>query len=347
MQDVPRSSLLGRLASSGWFMRRAEVTTTTSMTMLLRDEPFKRSFLADLTQRTGVNLEAVHWFDAEIIHLDGGRVDIEGVDDAGTPLVMIEAKIGHYVTHGQVLSYLEDQDRRLDEGQHGVFVLLVPTSRRLEAELALSTAKEILERDTNTSVTAIVLTWQDVIDTWERALADSDPSPTFDSPHVDLHQFTELCRAFGGLGNADAIMSEWQRRAEIWMPIVDAITRSLSSGPLLPMVTRGNYAPYRYISTDVEGIFVAVGVQQQFADEGQTPLWMRFHKVTAKDFGGISAIRTNLAKSAFAPALRFDGGHVWIALEIDETLTDEQLVTAIVDQYTAVLEIAVSTDPRT
>lgn len=346
MADTARTSLIGRLASSGWFMRRAEVTTTTSMTMLLRDEPFKRSFLNDLTARTDVNLESVTRFDAEIIHLDGGRVDIEGVDDAGTPLVMIEAKIGHYVTHGQVLSYLEDQHRRLGEEQHGVFVLLVPKSRQLEAELAISTAQENLERGRNTSVKAIVLTWQDVIDTWERALADSDPSPTFDSPHVDLHQFIELCRAFGGLGSADANMSEWQRRAEVWMPIVDAITRSVSSGPLLPMVTRGNYAPYRYIGTAIEGIFAAVGVQQQFAGEGQTPLWMRFHKATAKNLGGISTIRAKLAKSAFARALRFDGGHVWIALEIDETLTDEQLVTAIVDQCTTVLEIAITTEPH-
>lgn len=345
MQNSSRTSLLGRLATSGWFTRRAEVTTTTSMTMLLRDEPFKQSFLELLTSRTGTDLSAVSWFDAEIIHLDGGRVDIEGVDDAGTPLIMVEAKIGHYLTYGQVTSYLDDQARRLQAikpaseqaGQQGVFVLLVPSRRAIEAERTLDAARA----DMPNTITALVLTWQDIIATWEHALADSSPSPSFDSPHVDLHQFTELCRAFGGLSDPSTDKTAWQLRAETWLPVVDEVTRQLSHQAPLPLVTRGDYAPYRYVATRVDDLYAAFGLQQRFADEGLSPLWMRFHKVTGKSSGGLANIRARLAQSAFAPSLRFDNGHVWIPIAVDEHLTEAELVKSLADQCITIIAQAI------
>jgi len=340
MNEVRRISLLGRLASSGWFMRRAEVTSTTSMTMLLRDEPFRTSFLSNLSERTGVRLDAVNWFDSEIIHLDGGRVDIEGSDDEGNPLVMIEAKINHHITRGQIDAYIEDQTRRLAAGVSGVFVLLVPEHRRREAELALQSHRaELSAAPSKTRIESLVLTWHDTINLWEEVLSAHDASAALDSPHVDLHQFAELCRAFGGLRVSVHEASEKNIRRDIWLPIVDAVTREVSFREVMPIVSRTGYAPSRYITTPIWDLFGAVGVQNAFADEGLTPLWVRFNRATGKSVGGIERIRSILLQSSYAPSLRFEDKHVWLPLEIDETLPESELVTSLSDQYRSISAI--------
>ena len=137
-----RRALLGRIAEFGWFMQQGEPAATQALAMLLEDEPLREAFVRDLEDRTGTDLNAVSYFVPEAVHEDGARPDLEGLDDEGQPLIVVEAKFWAALEQGQVRSYLADQASRLGASVQGVFVLLVPTSRVEEAQSVLNEATE-------------------------------------------------------------------------------------------------------------------------------------------------------------------------------------------------------------
>jgi hypothetical protein len=137
-----RRALLGRIAEFGWFMQQGEPAATQALAMLLEDEPLREAFLRALEDRTGANLNAVSYFVPEAVHEDGARPDLEGLDDEGQPLIVVEAKFWAALEQGQVRSYLADQVSRLGAGVQGVFVLVVPTSRADVAQGVLNEATQ-------------------------------------------------------------------------------------------------------------------------------------------------------------------------------------------------------------
>src|SRR5664279_4737819 len=114
MTSSGRRALLGRLAGLGWFNRRGEVAATQALAILLDEPLLREAVLRLLTVRTEIDLSAVRRFQAEAVHDDGGRPDLEGVTDDGFPLVMVEAKFGAPLTVKQLRSYFDDQARRLE-----------------------------------------------------------------------------------------------------------------------------------------------------------------------------------------------------------------------------------------
>lgn len=339
--STKRKSLLGRLAGTGWFSRRAEVTATMSMTLLLEEELFKRSFLRALTKETGVDLHSVSSFHAESVLADGNRVDVEGVDANGRPLVMVEAKFGALLTGGQIGGYFEDQSQRLGAGSAGVLVVLVPDYRVHEARLLIESLSAVGSTGVGRgTVSVVTMTWRGIVQLWERELEESKVERLLESPHADLAQFEELCLAFGGMKSEGQVPSEWERLGERFLPVIDAVTSRLSEGKRLPLVTTSAFAPSRYVESNLPGLFGALGIHQVLSDDERFPLWLRFHRDTGKEDGGIATIRARFTNSKYANRMRTDDGHVWIPMDVDEQLDDLGLVSSLIDECRELLKIA-------
>jgi hypothetical protein len=161
-ENRQREPLLGRLAALGWFTQNGGVAATQAVAMLLEQPQLRDALLRRLAQITETELAwvALH-FQAELVHDDLARPDLEGRDSRGRPLVVIEAKFGGRLTTAQLRAYLAYQVARLDAGVRGGLVVLVPSYRRPEAEAVLSTVgNEARERSASTpSVATAVLTW--------------------------------------------------------------------------------------------------------------------------------------------------------------------------------------------
>lgn len=185
------------------------------------------------------------------------------------------------------------------------------------------------------------MTWQQLLQEWSNAVDESGGEDAFGTPQADLAQFAELCTEFGGLRRAFASFSEWELLGERFLPEIDAGTRRLSSGKLLPLVTTSSFAPSGYVESSLPGLFGSLGVERSFNEGGQHPLWFRFHNATGKDHGGIRVIRARFENSDYADDLRTDGGHVWIPLNVDEQLDDLGLIGSLIDECRDLLRIAV------
>jgi hypothetical protein len=85
---------LGRLADLGWFVRHGEVAATHALAVLLEEQQLRDAVLRHLQQITDTDLSAVVSFQAELVHEDLGRPDLEGHDVRGRPLLVVEAKFG-------------------------------------------------------------------------------------------------------------------------------------------------------------------------------------------------------------------------------------------------------------
>src|SRR5690606_20293548 len=106
--------------------------------------------------------------------------------------------------------------------------------------------------------------------------------------------------------------SDWREREEDLRQIVNEVTRRffVHGERVAPMQSEPGYEPLRYFSGGDAARYVAcsVGIGTRFADEGTTPLWLRYHKRTP----GFSLVRARLYGSRFAPSIRTDDGHIWL-----------------------------------
>jgi hypothetical protein len=73
---------------------------------------------------------------------------------------------------------------------------------------------------------------------------------------------------------------------------------------------------------------LAIGLAQRFADEGDPPLWMRYHKAEPQ----FPAIRRILRTSPLWKRAREDDGHVWLPFTIRDDLAGPDLVADLVSQ---------------
>jgi len=334
-----RRALLGRLAALGWFARRGEVATTQAMAMLLDIPELHAATLSLVTERTGVDLSTITRFQAEAVHEDAGRPDLEGLDEEGCPLLMVEAKFGAVMTPGQVRAYVQDQDRRVVD-RRGVVAVLVPPHRVVEAQLLIAQVRdEWASAGLSHGDTAmVVLDWGTLLDRWEAAVAHLPSGP--DSVAADLVQLRELCLTLGGLymrpfGLA-AAGPDWRGRADDLAIIVDQVTRRLlpPDDRTWPVQQEDGYAPFRYLpgGYPMPGSACAVGLSSRFADEGGSTLWLRYHRQTPH----FRAISDRLLATDLRPTVRTDQGHLWLPLTVRADLSGELLVDDLVGQVRAV-----------
>jgi hypothetical protein len=254
-------------------------------------------------------------------------------------VLVVEAKFGAALATGHVWSYLNDQEQRLG-GDVGAFVLLVPANRFGEAERVLDAA--LRERtDEGASaypIAAAVVTWDSWLEAWNDAVRHL-PS-TSDSLAGDLVQLRELCLTMGGLvipplGGA-ALGEGWREREEDLRIFVDQVTARLSdpSSRKLPIVHEAGCDQLRYVPGGYPepGSFCSVGLASRFADQGATPLWLRYHKITTH----FREIRARIMTSAFAEDVRTDDGHLWLPLVVTGELAGHELVDHLVAHVRAV-----------
>lgn len=343
-----RRALLGRIAEFGWFMQQGEPAATQALAMLLEDAPLREAFVRDLEDRTGTNLGAVTYFVPEAVHEDGARPDLEGLDDDGQPLIVVEAKFWAALEQGQVRSYLADQASRLGSGISGVFVLLVPMSRVGEAQSVLNQAT----RDGSSSglpAKTLVLSWDECIRLCEEAIAGLPDAADMGG---DLVQFRAMCTTLGGLVIAPlgsvSFGDAWREREQDLRQLVREVTdHFMPPGSRWPMSSEVGYEHRRYIpgylsnGTVDSGANCSVGIGTRFADEGQTLFWLRYHRRTP-DF---ELVKARLSRSSYAPRMRTDDRHLWLPLDARPDAAGPELVQDLVAQISSIIATASARNP--
>ena len=334
-----RRALLGRLAEFRWFSQQGEPAATRALAMLLEDEPLRMAFVREIEQRSGVPLGAVSYFVAEAVHADGARPDLEGLDDDSKPLIVVEAKFGAHLGEAQIRNYLSDQADRLGKGGTGVLVLLVPSSRVIEAQRVLEAS--------DAGGTGVVVTWDDCITCCEEAAKEL---PNATEIANDLFQFKAMCTTLGGiviapLGNV-ALGKEWRAREEDLRQIVRLATESFVPAEVrVPFGNEPGYEHRRYMpGVRYEGSHqglssCSVGIGSRFVEDGLTPFWLRYHRQTI-DF---AVVKERLSRSSYAAHIRNDDRHLWLPLHADPSMSGNELVQSLEEQIQRII-LAASAD---
>lgn len=343
-----RRALLGRIAEFGWFTQQGEPAATQALKMLLEDEPLKEAIVRELEDHTGVNLREVSYFVAEAVTEDGARPDLEGRNEKGQPLIVVEAKFGASLEQGQVRSYLAHQARHLGTTAQGVFVLLVPTSRVEEAKNVLSLA---MQNDVSSVVASptFILSWDHCIRLLEEAVAGLPDAADIKG---DLVQFRAMCTTLGGLVIAPlgsvSFGDAWREREQDLRQLVQEVTEHFVTPDIRwPMSSEDGYEHRRYFPVRLPDGTVnsdascSVGIATRFADEGQTPFWLRYRRQTP-DF---ELVKAHLSRSSYSPTIRTDDRHLWLPLEARPDAAGPELVQNLVAQISRILATASGQDP--
>lgn len=332
--------LLGHLADLGWFTRNGEVAATQSVNILLRNHVLSQALLQEIQSRTGVDLSSVSHFVTERSDAEAGRPDLEGVDERGRPVLLVEAKFGAPLTGRQLTAYLRHQEKQLGEGTPAVLIALVPDARAAEAARVVEQvlADRQRESEISTAVSAVVVTWDDWLDLWDAALLAE--SPDVEALRGDVRQLRALCEAqqalvIGPLGDA-----AWREREADLRRVCDEVTRkirdvhepSFKVAPLqdelygsIPFLAR-RYFGSGLMTTQESA--ASTGIAVPFADQGGPPLWMRFHKVT----WGFDTIKARLLRSHLGSQIRQDLGHVWVPLPFSEEAAGPDILSELLAQ---------------
>ena len=218
--------------------------------MFQAEHRLEQATLRWLSDLMGVELGSVHHFESEVVHEDGGRADREGLDSQGRPVLMVEAKFGAVLAEGQLVSYLLDQQVRLDGGP-GALVVLVPEARMDRAESMLTSAKALVNVE---AVPVAVVSWDAWMDSWDDVI-DHDTAGDF-LLRSDVSQLRGLVRTLGGLlgrpyaPNSDIPWIQWEQDL---VGLVSEFTREVNGGQGrsagdLPIQSRNTeFAPARYV----------------------------------------------------------------------------------------------------
>lgn len=333
-----RQPLLGALASRAGL---GETFATEALGVLNQDRTIRQSFLGFLEQAVGADLSHVKRISTEVDHRRYGRTDIEGQDTVGRPALIVEAKFGASLTVEQVARYLELQSVECGAARPAL-VLLMPRSRTEDAAHLLRQAEA--HAGASRSATACI-SWSDMLDTLQSALGDAEcGSNSLEADVIQLRALVEARTSFvlGPLGVAAAGTQWMTRRAEL-VGLVDVVTQRLADSLGVargPQIGRRDiaFAPAYYLKLDVPvpETHAAVGLHAGFAAHGSTPMWVRFHRVTG---GGLAVKQLRLSFGQdihYASRVRLDGGHLWVPVELDRSLSDDDLVDAVVRQVDAI-----------
>lgn len=320
-----RTTLLGRLAREGWFTQMGEPAATKCVALMAQDdERLHAATLRWLGELTGVDLSAVRLFVPERVHDDGARPDMEGLDSAGRPLVVVEAKFGAELTEGQLAAYLLDQQARL-AGDAGVLVALMPDSRLDHAADLLTSAVKAMQ---STTIATVAVSWDAWLDNWDAVLVNESPDDF--GLRSDLHQLRGMVRTLGGLlgqpyaPNAEAPWREWETDLAT---LVSEFTREVNeddgyTAAGLPIQSRDPaFSPARYVVAahrDSKNVFLLVGLSSQRADLGETPIWARLaHNDAAPVLSRLRPLFPDGEEDAY--------GQFWIPLTLPNTVGRERV----------------------
>jgi hypothetical protein len=340
-----RQALVGRLAALGWFTQDGEVAATQAVGMLLEEPPLREALLRHLSEVTATDLSSVTSFQAELVHDDLARPDLEGRDGHGRPLLVIEAKFGARLTGAQLQAYTTYLEARLEGGIYGALIVLVPSYRGPEAQAILDTLEiRSVEPDgAAPAVTTTVLTWDDLLGVLDAATQGGAHDE--DGIRCDLRQLRALCRTMAALdipplGLVATGGGGVQDREADLQRLIDEATSGfrLPSGRLLPLALEREFDYYRrYIPGGLpdSDCYCSVGVLGGLADPG-TPFWLRYHR----DTGSYQAVASRIMASRYASDARGDGGHTWLPLRVSADRSGVGLVDELLGQIEAIRTVA-------
>ena len=228
-------------------------------------------------------------------------------------------------------------------------MLLVPASRVEEAQNILNETTQ----DDSTSFVATpttVLSWDDCIRLCEEAVAGLHDACDIGG---DLVQFRAMCTTLGGLVIAPlgrvSFGDEWREREQDLRQLVRESTEHfVQSGIRWPMSSEVGYEHRRYIPGNLSngtvdnGANCSVGIGTRFADEGQTPFWLRYHRRTP-DF---ELVKARLSRSSYSPRMRTDDRHVWLPLDARPDAAGPELVQDLVAQISSIIATASARNPE-
>jgi hypothetical protein len=343
-----RTPLLGRLASLGWFTQNGEVAATQALTMLLTDDVLRHAFIAYAEELTESAFPGIRVFEAERSHEGFGRPDIEGVDAQRQTVIIVEGKFWAPLEVRQVHSYLTHLRRNRNSEQPVGFLVLLPESRESEARRTVAAADTMDTAAREKPVAAGVMTWEGLLNRFDHAAASLEQG--VNSVSADLVQFRGLCATLSGVVIRPVDPNApWRVRQADLERLVDLLTRELlkPGERLLPVVHEAGFDPMRYTYAIDPAIpsglyafpdsYLSIGLAQRFADQGDPPLWMRYHKQTPN----FPAIRQRLRASVVWNGAREDDGHVWLPFTIGEDLAGPDLVADLVAQVWTVQAVLV------
>lgn len=343
---------MGRLAEFGWFTRHGEVAATKAVAMLLEEPALRDALVRRLEELSGTDLGAVVSFQAEVADETFGRPDLEGWDDRGRPLVVMEAKFGARLETGQLQAYMTNQVGRLD-GTRGALVALVPSYRKPEAEANLGTLSNQADEPNSftPSVATGVLTWDELLDVWDDA-AQRFPADERAAVVSDVHQLRALCDTMGALdvvplGLVATGGAGWEGRESDLKRLVDEATGGLRSrsGRVPPFGTEP-WPEFEYYRRYLPGRFPTGGQCSVGVVSGLpgTPFWLRYNRTTPN----FRTFAERIKASRFAAEARGEGGHVWLPLHVSPDRSGATIVGELIDQIEAIRTVgegAMSPEP--
>jgi hypothetical protein len=295
-------------------------------------------------------LGTVVLFHAEVADDRFGRPDLEGWDDRGRPLVVIEAKFGARLEGAQVKAYMINQVARLDGGAAGALVVLVPPYRRAEADAVLSSVGSDAGGPTGVppTLSTAVLTWDELLGVWDKTAAALPPEER-EAVVCDLRQFRELCRTMIGLdipplGPVATGGAGWQDREDDLRRLVDEATaRYRAPGSRLLPIGLERWSGFEYYRRYINGLpgatcDAAVGVVAGLADQ-RTPFWMRYQRTYCE--ASFQIISERIMASQFAGDARAGAGHdVWLPLHVSADRNGAAIVDELVERIDEIRAVA-------
>jgi hypothetical protein len=156
-----------------------------------------------------------------------------------------------------------------------------------------------------------------------------------------------MCTTLGGLVIAPlgrvSFGDEWRHREQDLRQLVrEATEHFITAGTRWPMSSEVGYEHRRYIpgylsdGTVDNGAACSVGIGNRFADEGETPFWLRYHRRTP-DF---ELARARLSRSRYSPRMRTEDRHVWLPLDARPDAAGPELVQDLIAQISSIIAAA-------
>lgn len=310
-----------------------EPAVTQLAKVLLEVPALSAATLGLVRERTGVDTSGVVRWRAETVQVDGGRTDLDAIDDRFRPVVIVEMKFGAALAVGQMVSYLRSQ-AQIMPGEEAALVALVPEPRVPEAERILAQACAEVPEATSS---AFAISWESWLSTWERV---PDLPPEI---RGDLVQFRGLCIAMSGLvipPFESAPGADWVERKADLVRLVDLVTRGMvPTGSRVSSQGGDQYDWYegrRYFGPVMPtGSAASLGLVGGWAEEGFAALWLRFHKATP----GFAEVAARVRASTLDADARHFDGHVWLPVDLPIGLSDDLLVRTVEANVRHTLEL--------
>lgn len=342
---VKHRALLGRLS---WRAGLNEEVATDAVRVLMESSQLRQRLLTYLTdrfaeQRWLVDFGPVTRCDGQVSDKTYGRPDLVFRDAAGTPVVVVEAKLLDWLEHEQVVRYLRWQGEQVQDQARAVVLLVADHRVGAAVQAGQHAAQEVQVSE----ACVLVVGWGEFLGVLQAAADElGTTSRSYSADVVQLHDLVYgitgslLPPLVGtpGIENWDADLAALSTLVKVVGDRVNESRGTSWTRPQLEPVDDVGFGPFHYVC-DADGIHYALGPHQTYASHGLSPVWLRINKHTAgRRRQVVEALRTRLVSDG-RWQLRDDQGHVWVSIPIGESW-DDGLADRVVAEVLSILDVA-------